>query len=87
MAAWNAVRLRVSEAVPLYHLKPGFSVMVFHDASDKFWGSCVTQVPTVELEGSVAIADMAHEPLGFLSGPFRVRRSDGQLWTRRALRS
>ena len=45
--------------------------MMFPDASDKFWGSCITQVPTVELWGSVAIADMAHEPLGFLSGPFR----------------
>ena len=36
MAAWDAVRLRVSEAVPLNHLKPGLSVM-FPDASDKFW--------------------------------------------------
>ena len=45
--------------------------MTFSDASDKVWGSCITKVPTVELGGSVAIADMAHEPLGFLSGPFR----------------
>ena len=45
--------------------------MSFPDASDKFWGSYIAQVPTVELEGSVAIADMAHEPLGFLHGSFR----------------
>ena len=34
-----------------------------------------------ELGGSVA--NMAHELLGYLSGPFiGVRRSNGQLWTR-----
>ena len=71
MAAWDALRLRVSKAVPLNHVKPGFSVKMFPDASNKFWGSCTTQVPTVELGGSVAIADMAHEPPGFLSGRFR----------------
>ena len=54
MAAWDAVRLRVSEAVPLKHLKSRFSVMMFPDASDKFWGSCIAQVPTVELGGSVS---------------------------------
>ena len=45
-------------------------VMMFPDASDKVWASYVAQIPTVELTGSVAIADMCHEPLGFLSGPF-----------------
>ena len=45
--------------------------MMFPNAGDKFWRSCITQIPTSELGGSVAIADMAHEPLGFLSGPFR----------------
>ena len=39
MAAWDAVRLRVSEAVPLNHLKPVFFVMMYPDASDKFWGA------------------------------------------------
>ena len=58
MAPWDAVRLRLSEVVPLNHLKQGFSVMMFADASDKFWGSCITQVPMVELGGSVGIADM-----------------------------
>ena len=45
MAAWDAVRLRVSEGVRLNHLKPGFSMMMFPDAGDKFWGSCITQIP------------------------------------------
>ena len=58
-AAWDAVRVWVREAVPLNHPKPGFSVMMFPDASDKFWGSCITQVPTVELRGSISIADMS----------------------------
>ena len=70
MAAWDAVRLRGSKAVPLNHVKPGFSMM-FPDASDKVWGSCTTQVLTVELGGSVSIANMAHGPLGFLSRNFR----------------
>ena len=56
------MRLRVSKGVPLNHLKPGVSVM-FPDASEKFWGSCITQVPTVELTGSVAIANMSDESL------------------------
>ena len=67
MAAWDAVPRRVSEAVPVNHLEPRFSVMMFADASDKFWGSSITQVPTVELGGSVVIASMAYEPPGFLS--------------------
>ena len=45
--------------------------MMFTDASDKFWGSCITQVPTVWLRGGVAIADMSHEPIGVLSRCFR----------------
>ena len=50
-AAWDDVRLRVSKAVPLNHLRSGFSVMMFPDASDKFWGSCITQAPMVKLRG------------------------------------
>ena len=45
--------------------------MMLPSASDEIWGSCVTQVPTVELEGSVAFAEMSHETPGFLSGTFR----------------
>ena len=45
--------------------------MMFSDASEKVWESCITQVPTVELRGSVSILDMPQEPLGLLSGPYR----------------
>ena len=44
-------------------------MLVFPDASDLFWGSCVTQVPSGELERDVE--DMSHEPLGFISGAFK----------------
>ena len=69
-AAWGAVRLRVSEAVPLTHLKPGLYVVMFHDASDKVWGTCTFQVPMVELRSSVATTNMCNAPLGRLGGPF-----------------
>ena len=35
-AVWDAVRLRVSEAVPQNRLRPGFSVMIVSDESGKF---------------------------------------------------
>ena len=41
------------------------------DASDKLRGGCATQVPTVDLGGSVANADTSNEPQRFLSGLFR----------------
>ena len=53
--------------------------MMFLNASDKFSGSCITEVATVELRGSVAIADMTYKPLRLLVGRLGVRRSDGQL--------
>ena len=64
----NEVQLRVDEAVPLNHLKPGLSVVMFSSANDKVEGSCTSHVRSVEFWGSVEIADMFHEPLGFLSG-------------------
>ena len=57
--------------MPLNRLKPRFSGMMFPGARNKFWGSFITQFPTVELRGSVSIADMLHEPLGFVSQPLR----------------
>ena len=71
MAAWDTVRLPVGKAVPLDHLKPGLSVKMLPDASDRFWGNCITQGPTVELGGSVAMPDVAHESHRSLSRPFR----------------
>ena len=67
----NYLSIRVSEAVPLNHVEPGFYVMRFSDATEKFWGSCINQVPTVDLGGSVENVDMAQEPLGFPSVSFR----------------
>ena len=61
MVAWDVVRLRVSEAVPLNPIKPGFPVMVFPHTNDKLWGTCIIHVQMVELRGSVAIAEMAQD--------------------------
>ncbi|KAH9137013.1 hypothetical protein AeRB84_018060 [Aphanomyces euteiches] len=44
-------------------------VCVFPDASLRFWGAIVTQVPMNQL--SLSIDSQDHEPLAFLSGPFR----------------
>ena len=67
--AWIAVKDLVRNRILLYHRKPGYRVLVFPDASDLFWGSCVTQVPSGELERDVE--DMSHEPLGFINGAFK----------------
>ncbi len=41
------------------------------DASDLFWGCCITQVPRGEVQYDVLVEEMSHEPLGFVSGSFR----------------
>ena len=45
---------------------------MFPDASDKHWGSFLTQVPQGELDRGVPVEDMTHRPLDFLSGTFTV---------------
>ena len=44
---------------------------MFLDASDEHWRSFLTQVPQEELDLSVPVEDITHEPLGFLSGTFK----------------
>ena len=44
---------------------------MFSDASDFHWGSCFTQVPEEEFRSGVALQNMSHEPLAFLSGSFK----------------
>ena len=46
-------------------------VLMFPDASDLFWGRCLTQVPKEELVAGLSFMDMSHEPLAFLSDMFR----------------
>eukprot|EP00903_Cladosiphon_okamuranus_P017345 g15980.t1 len=71
VAAWDQAQDMVANAVTLYHPKEGRAVLMFPDASDEHWGSFLTQVPQSELDAGVAVEDMSHEPLGFLSGTFR----------------
>ena len=39
----------------LSHPKDGYEMLMFSDASDKHWGSFLTQVPTTELEDGVEV--------------------------------
>ena len=43
----------MANAVALSHLKDGYEVLMFPDASGNRWGSFLTQVPTTELEDGV----------------------------------
>ena len=61
----------VANVVALSHAKDGYHVLIFPDASDSHRGSFLTQGPTAELGGDVEVEKMSHEPLGFLSSPFR----------------
>ena len=69
--AWDRAQDMVAKAVTLYHPVDGKAVLMFPDASDEHWGSFVTQVPQSEVDDNVAVEEMSHEPLGFLSGTFR----------------
>lgn len=69
--AWQSVKDLVEHNVALRHRKPGRMVLVFPDASGLFWGRCVTQVPSGELEQDVPVKNMYHELLGLINGTFK----------------
>ena len=48
--AWDDARDLVAHAVTLSHPRAGYTVLIFPDASDKHWGSFLTQVPQDELD-------------------------------------
>ena len=83
MAEWSNAKNLVAYPVVLSHLKDRYEILMFPDASDNHWGSFLTQVPNAELEDGVEAERTSHGPLGFLSGPFVTRGSDGRLCTRR----
>ena len=69
--AWRAAQDWVAQAVPLYHPRPGCVVLMFPGASDLHWRSFFTHVPEREFRRGVALENMSHEPLAFLSGSFK----------------
>ena len=71
IGAWDDAQDLVAHAVALSHTKPGWTVLMFPDASDEHWASFLTQVHQEELDRGVPVEDLTHEPLGFLSGIFR----------------
>ncbi|KAF0721721.1 hypothetical protein Ae201684_018961 [Aphanomyces euteiches] len=57
-----------SHVVELSHPDPDKQICVFADASEKHWGSVITQIPMEDQ--SRPLAAQRHEPLMFLSGTF-----------------
>ena len=61
---WEAAQDLVANAVALSRPKPGWTVLMFPDASDGHWGTFLTQVqPQEELDRGVSVEDMTHVPL------------------------
>ena len=61
----------MAHAVTLYHPRPGCHVLTFPDASECHWGSFVTRVPDAEMDQTLPVDDMTHEPLAFPCGTFK----------------
>lgn len=66
--AFLHLKERLKSAVQLAHLKDNHTILVFTDASDKFWAGIVTQVE--ESETGKQVQDQKHEPLAFLGDHF-----------------
>ncbi|KAH9182886.1 hypothetical protein AeNC1_015138, partial [Aphanomyces euteiches] len=58
----------LARAVELAHVDRSKTICVFADASEKFWRSAITQIPSEHLHRPLESQD--HEPLMFLSGKF-----------------
>ena len=70
--AWDNSCEMLMDAVELSFRRPDdCRVLMFPDASDRFGGCCLTQMPKEELVAGLPFMDMSHEPLAFLSGVFR----------------
>ena len=77
--AWDNSREMLMNAVELSFRRPDdCRVLMFPDASDLFWGCCLTQVPKEELVVGLSFMNMSHEPLAFLSG---VSRGSQLCWS------
>lgn len=69
--SWKAVHYVLREAAKGTYPKPRWRVLMFPDASDLFWGSCVTKVnEEIYAEGD-PVEQMRHETLGVFSKAFR----------------
>jgi hypothetical protein len=51
------------------HPDPKQRIYVFTDTSDDFFSRIITQVPENQLD--LAVQDLQHQPLAFISGQFR----------------
>jgi RNase H-like domain found in reverse transcriptase/Reverse transcriptase (RNA-dependent DNA polymerase)/Integrase core domain/Integrase zinc binding domain/Chromo (CHRromatin Organisation MOdifier) domain len=70
--AFESVRLAVTRATVLALPKPTtHEICLFTDASDRFYGGILTQVPNGSVRSGSLPAEWQHEPLAFVSGAFR----------------
>ena len=78
LEAWDNMLALLEHAVKLAHMKRECQVLMFPDASDLFWGCCVTQVPREDMDSGIPVEDMRHEPLRFVSGASEGHSSTDQ---------
>lgn len=67
-AAFATIIQQLSAATKLSHPKSGYDICLFTDASDNYWASILTQVPSDQRRRP--IEEQEHEPLCFLSSAF-----------------
>ena len=78
-AAWQSSRKLLEDAVQLNFGKQGFCVIMFLDATDRFWGGFLAQVPEEDLVSGIPVVNMTHMNLwGFASRRFKGSQLD---WT------
>ena len=68
MEVWDNSREMLMNAVELSFRRPDVCrVLMFPDASDLFWGCCLTEMPKEELVAGLYFMTMSHELLAFLN--------------------
>ena len=58
-------------------------MLLFPDASDLFYGGCLTQVPEEDLVGGIPVVDMPYEPLGLSAEGSKGLSLIGLWWIRK----
>ena len=70
--AWGAALGVLRDAVKLAYPKRGWTMLMFPDVSDLFWGSMLTKVSSEDYASRNTVEKWHHEPLGLMSGVFKV---------------
>ena len=81
--AWQSSRELLEDTVQLNFRKQDFRVLLFPDASDLFYGGCLTQVPEEDLVSGIPVVDMPYEPLGLSAEGSKGLSLIGLWWIRK----